>query len=168
MTVKAIGLTAKGRGFTLIELMITVAMLAILLSLAAPSFSNLLKTQQVRTVATDFYSDLVFARSEAIKRNAMVMITPKDTAAGKDWAKGWDVTTVVGAATATLKSRSAEAAGVTALGVNTALSYGAAGRLVGVTTTQSITIAHPDIGALDQRCVTVDFSGRATVKSGVC
>lgn len=164
---------ANRRGFTLIEMMVTVAILAVMLALAAPSFSKMIKAQRVRTIGSDLYNDIVFARSEAIKRNAIVLVRPKDTATAKDWAKGWDVNTdtLVGGVltTITLKSRAEETGGVTAVAAGvSSLSFGAAGRLTGVATAQKITIQHADISAADQRCVAVDFSGRSSVTAGVC
>jgi type IV fimbrial biogenesis protein FimT len=60
------------RGFTLVELMIGLALLAILLGLAAPSFSTMIQNSRVRGVAESVSSGLSLARAEAIKRNARV------------------------------------------------------------------------------------------------
>jgi type IV fimbrial biogenesis protein FimT len=75
------------RGFTLIELMVTVAVLAVMASLAAPSFRELLAAQRVRTTAYNIVGDLVLARSEAVKRGENVMVTPVSAA----WSNGWSV-----------------------------------------------------------------------------
>lgn len=77
----------KARGFTLIELMVTVAVLAVMASLAAPSFRQLLAAQRVRATAYNIVGDLVLARSEALKRGENVTITPVSAA----WANGWSV-----------------------------------------------------------------------------
>lgn len=165
--------TGKSRGFTLIEMMVVMAVFALMLSLAAPSFSQMIKAQRVRTFSSDLFNDILFARSEAIKRNAPVVVTPKDTASAKDWAKGWDIKTdtLVGGVmtTITLKSREVQSGGVTAAGAGVnVLTFGAAGRLVGVNTTQAITVQHADLPATDQRCVAIDFSGRSSTKAGAC
>lgn len=75
------------RGFTLIELMVTVAVLAVMASLAAPSFRELLVAQRVRTTAYNIVGDLVLARSEAVKRGENVTVTPVSAA----WSNGWSV-----------------------------------------------------------------------------
>src|SRR5258708_17936063 len=74
-------------GFTLIELVVTLTVLAILATVALPSYQNFVLTQRVRGASYDLMTSLVFARSEAIKRNASVSMTQ---AAG-GWAQGWTV-----------------------------------------------------------------------------
>src|SRR5258708_27326981 len=74
-------------GFTLIELVVTLTVLAILATVALPSYQNFVLTQRVRGASYDLMTSLVFARSEAIKRNASVSMTH---AAG-GWAQGWTV-----------------------------------------------------------------------------
>jgi type IV fimbrial biogenesis protein FimT len=75
------------RGFTLVELLVTISIAAIMLTLAVPSFSTLILNQQVRVSAGDLQTSLFFARSEAIKRAADVAVVP----AGGDWKNGWSV-----------------------------------------------------------------------------
>lgn len=57
------------RGFSLPELLITIAVASILLGVAVPSFGNLMASNRLTTQANDFVSAINFARSEAIKRN---------------------------------------------------------------------------------------------------
>jgi type IV fimbrial biogenesis protein FimT len=78
---------AAARGFTLIELLVTISIVAILLSMAAPSFGDLILTQQVRTSAGDLQTSLFYARSEAIKRAGNVSVVPNSG----DWKNGWTV-----------------------------------------------------------------------------
>jgi prepilin-type N-terminal cleavage/methylation domain-containing protein len=63
------------RGFTMIELMVVVALVAILLAVAAPSFVSYLARQRVEGVASELGTDLQFARSEAVQRNTDVRVT---------------------------------------------------------------------------------------------
>lgn len=60
------------RGFTLIELMIAVVLLALLLGLGLPSFSQWLQNSQIRTAADSTLSGLQQARAEAVRRNTLV------------------------------------------------------------------------------------------------
>jgi type IV fimbrial biogenesis protein FimT len=76
------------RGFTLIELLMVMVLVAILATLAAPSFTAATHNQALSSVSSDLYSSLLQARSEALKANRIVRIAP---VADNDWAKGWQV-----------------------------------------------------------------------------
>jgi type IV fimbrial biogenesis protein FimT len=78
---------ARQRGFTAIELMVTLAVLAVLAAIAAPSFTPLIERWRVRQATEDLQSTLYYARSEAIKRGGGVTIA----AAAGGWADGWTV-----------------------------------------------------------------------------
>lgn len=58
------------RGFTLIELMIVIVILAVLATLGIPSFMEMIQNTQVRTAAESILDGLQVARSEAVRRNA--------------------------------------------------------------------------------------------------
>lgn len=62
------------RGFTLVELMITMAVVVILTAIAVPSFRNLTLTNRLVTTANDYVAALNVARLEAVKRNASVQL----------------------------------------------------------------------------------------------
>lgn len=75
------------RGFSLIELMVAVAILAILLALAVPSFQDMIQRNRVRTAAADLTTGLNLARAEAIKRGLSVSLCVNDTSnAWSVWA----------------------------------------------------------------------------------
>lgn len=75
-------------GFTIIELMVTLVVMAILVTMAAPSFQNFVANQRVKTDTNDLMVSMLFARSEAIKRNEDVTVSAVDN----NWADGWLVT----------------------------------------------------------------------------
>lgn len=74
------------RGFTLVELMIAVAVLAILMAIAAPSFNNFFDKYRVKRAADTFSSFLINSKSEAIKRNKSVRTVITGT--GATWCAG--------------------------------------------------------------------------------
>lgn len=76
------------RGFTMIELMVTIAVLAILAAIAAPSFTSTIERWRVRGTIEDLQSSIYLARSEAIKRGGGIQIKP---ISGTDWSSGWKV-----------------------------------------------------------------------------
>jgi type IV fimbrial biogenesis protein FimT len=62
-------------GFTLIELVATIAIAAILATLVIPSFTGFFSKRRVEGVATELATDLQYARSEAVARNRNVLVT---------------------------------------------------------------------------------------------
>jgi type IV fimbrial biogenesis protein FimT len=85
----------RSSGFTLIELMFTIALLAIIVSLGVPSFTDTLRAWQRDVATRSFISHVQMARSEAIKTSRqVVMCTSADgaTCAGTtNWMQGWIV-----------------------------------------------------------------------------
>lgn len=87
---------SKEQGFTLIELMISIALLAILLGLAAPSYRSFITSNRLTAQANELVGDLSLARNEAASRsrNVQVCIAASSTScagSGSDWAAGWIV-----------------------------------------------------------------------------
>ena len=82
-------------GVTLVELLVTFAVIAILAIIAAPSFRNLLIDTRMTTQANDFLVMLNFTRSEAVKRNTRVTMCKSSDGAscvgGDGWEQGWIV-----------------------------------------------------------------------------
>ena len=84
--------TRRG-GFSLVELLVALAIAAILLGIAAPSFGSLTRSLSRSTEYNELAGDLRLARIEAIKRGATVAVCARAnaTSCGEDWAKGWHV-----------------------------------------------------------------------------
>ncbi|SDS29952.1 type IV fimbrial biogenesis protein FimT [Halopseudomonas sabulinigri] len=68
------------KGFTLIEMMVTIAVAAILVALALPSFRNLIVSSRLNGIASDMVDIVSFARSESIKRNSTIQLCRAATA----------------------------------------------------------------------------------------
>jgi len=84
---------AEMRGFTLVELMLTVSLLAIGLTVAAPSFEAIINRNQLTSASNELLHDLLLTRSEALKRETRVTVCKKnadstDCTTSGDWAQG--------------------------------------------------------------------------------
>ncbi len=79
------------RGFTLIELMISIAIVAILLAVAVPSFTEVILQNRMTSYVNEMLASVNYARTEAIKRGLPVRFT----AVGGNLAQGWCVHTGV-------------------------------------------------------------------------
>lgn len=77
----------RTNGFTLIELMVTIAVLALLLMLTAPNISEWIHNSQIRTAAESIVSGLQTARNEAVRQNRNVefRLTNPTTTGGTGW-----------------------------------------------------------------------------------
>lgn len=81
-------------GFTLIELMVTIALAAIILTQAVPSFHSLVQNNRLISQKNEFISNLNMARSEALKRSTRVTVcasTDKTNCDSTNWGQGWIV-----------------------------------------------------------------------------
>jgi type IV fimbrial biogenesis protein FimT len=82
------------RGFTLVELMVTVAVAAVVLALAVPSFQTTLRNHRLTTYANEFIAALNLARTEAIRRGQRVVLCKSANGSscqtgGNNWEIGW-------------------------------------------------------------------------------
>ena len=107
-------------GFTLVELMITIAVAAILLALAAPSFTRLIANTRETSAVNSLLNALVYARNTALRSGEPVTVCPIATptaaacSASADWNTGWGVISApAGAASVLLASGNLGARGVT-------------------------------------------------------
>lgn len=83
----------RNRGFTLVELMIAITVLAVLAAIAFPNFQGTIRSNRVSTATNELIAALALARSEAIKNTRGAGVCPSDTGTGCGgaWSQGWIV-----------------------------------------------------------------------------
>lgn len=77
----------RTRGFSLLELMITLAVGAVLMTIAVPSFKRIMSKTDVTQTANDLIGDVATARTQAATRGVLSCVVP----VGGDWLDGWQV-----------------------------------------------------------------------------
>jgi prepilin-type N-terminal cleavage/methylation domain-containing protein len=83
---------SRPAGFTLIELMLVVAMIAILTVIAAPSLRDVISNARMTSAANDLLTDLSIARAEAVKRGAPTAVCTSNngtSCTATAWSQGW-------------------------------------------------------------------------------
>ena len=84
-------------GFTLMELMVTISIVAIMATIAVPSFIEMIRNGRMASQTNDLVLALTYAKSEAVKRNALVKVlkiagdTTSCGGGAVGWSKGWTV-----------------------------------------------------------------------------
>ena len=153
-------------GFTVIELLIVVAIVGILATLAAPNMRDIIVRMRLKTAASDLHTSLMYARSEAIKRNGAITLSP--IGGGNNWAVGWEVksgATVLssqdpyGNLTFTTADASYTAATISSI------SFAGNGRATPSTGASAAFILTANGPSIPARCVVLDPSGRPAVRT---
>ena len=87
------------KGFTILELMITLSIVAVLLTLGVPAFHKYSLKQKMNAAVSSLQNDLLYGRSQAIYRDIQVIACPGSPSYGctesTDWSDGWIVFTDV-------------------------------------------------------------------------
>jgi type IV fimbrial biogenesis protein FimT len=146
----------SARGFTMTELVVTVALAAILTTVAVPSFNGIIATQRARTFASDLYVAIAKTRAAAISLNQNVTLQPN--AGG--WNNGWQILDVNN----NVLDNHAAATAVT-VGAVAAVTYRASGRLPVGAAVPVFVISTGSGATLNHQCVSVDLGGRPYMKA---
>ena len=149
----------RQHGFTLMEILIVIAMVGVLLGIAAPSFTNFTASQRVKTASFDMYAALNFARSEALKRRQQIVVAPTT---GTDWSTGWTVK----AGTTTLRSQNAPTGA--AFSGASSVTYRMDGRLSAGSNLGVLIQPNPANADVKNRCIRIDLTGlpKSTTTTG--
>lgn len=89
----------RHKGFSLIELMVVVALVAIVAAIATPSWNRLIISNRIRAAVNDWTLSMQFARVEALRQNAPVTLCPSSngtSCTASDFEAGWIVITEAG------------------------------------------------------------------------
>lgn len=92
-------MTMKQTGLTLIELIVTLAVISVLLVVGIPQFKSTTANSRLTTTANTLTGSLALARTEAIKRATDVAIT----ASNNDWTNGWTTSVTISGATTDIR-----------------------------------------------------------------
>jgi type IV fimbrial biogenesis protein FimT len=143
-------------GFTLVELMLTVAILGILLGIALPNFTEMIQNQKIRSATSDLFGALIYARSEAVKRNSSVNVVSSDT----EWQSGWTVETAGG----TVLKRQDPYAPLTISGpAGGSITFGSNGRPSAASAGAAFMVYSTARPAGPARCITLGLSGMPSI-----
>lgn len=149
------------RGFTLIELMVVVALAAIVASIAAPSFRELMVGTRTRSAASALHESLWLARSEAIKRNKPVTFTLTTL------QEGWTITPLDAPGTVLHKQDGMPNLQLRlSSGTSVTFQYNSQGRLADGVAALKMTLSGG--GGEGSRCITFDAAARPKLTSGAC
>lgn len=148
----------RENGFTLIELMVTVAVMAVLLTVVVPSFTLVIQNNRLVTGANHVVTALNLARSESIKLGQAVNVS----ANGADWNSGIVVRTAAGT---DIRFFEPFTGNITVTGTVATVSYQADGR---VTAAAAFSICDSSRSGETGRSVTVTATGRIATTNLVC
>ena len=128
----------------------------ILATIAVPSFQSITQNQRAKNASFELYASLSLARSEAIKRNADVTITP----VSGNWQDGWDISASGVSGIRTQRAIK----GIVITGWPASVVYAKTGR----TAAASFQVDVSATATTNARCIKIDLSGMPRSIKGAC
>lgn len=152
------------RGFTIIELMVVVAVLAIIATVAVPSFQQIIENNRLATEANRIFSAMSYARSEAVR----VGDDASMTAATGGFSNGWCVHLGANCTGADIL-RQFEAGDLAYSSSGNQVTFNARGEMKNANFQIAVEPLNCDSGEVDKRrVISVSLSGRASIQTGDC
>lgn len=160
-------------GFTVIELMAVITIMAILAALAIPGFGYLAASTKVKGASTEMYLALIRARSESVKRNrgVAVVATSGDE---NNWQAGWQIVADgdndgvfdPGDADDRVISTQGELKRVSIVMATDNVVFRPTGRVSGAAPEFDVASEDPEFEL--KRCVSADLTGRPYIRQEAC
>lgn len=153
------------KGFTLIELMVTLAVLAIVLGIAIPSFNSMLQDSRAASLGSELQGALQFARSEAVKRRQAVLLCRGNAGGsscenGTNWVGGWLVQQTGGDVIKVWDS----AQGLVIIGPNAGVTF----RGNGMASASNFSVKPTSCSGQQKRVIAVSATGTTTLTKAAC
>lgn len=165
---------ASKRGFTLIELMVTLAVLGILLSIAVPSYQTFVMNSRMASQTNDLITALNLARSEAVKRAANVTVCASSNGASctGGWEAGWIVRDAAGTPIRVQQALGGNSTLTGGTNVASTITFTASGRTTIPTTatvaTTTLTLCPPSPATVQGRAIQIEPTGRTRFAPVAC
>ncbi len=163
----------RSRGFSLIELLVTLMVAGILMAMAVPSFQSLMDRQQIKVTRQSLVDALVEARSLAISGMVSATLKPVNSNNSGDWSNGWELT-VEGstndantAATKTVRRYIPKASRLSVTEANSTadeIKFDYMGVVTGGSATELLVCPDPPVGGVDGKMVEIKKSGQIVLR----